>query len=128
MKYVKITWYILTGFSYLAIVVGILSVASTRFEIVVLAGLVELYAAVLYNASALAVASDANNYAAFIRFRTLATAVGVREDDDGVLFVATEEALGDQINSYKTKVLIKNIANALVSIYAVLRILMAIIA
>jgi hypothetical protein len=36
--------------------------------------MVQLYAAVLYNFSVIGVATDVNNYAAFVRFRILATA------------------------------------------------------
>lgn len=38
-----------------------------RFETLVLAGLVQLYAAVLYNFAIIGAATDANNYAGFVR-------------------------------------------------------------
>ncbi len=125
MKYAKIAWYVLRGLLYLGIVVGVLSVASTPFETVLLAGLVELYAAILYNASLLAVTADANNHAAFVRFRTLATALGVTEDESGT-YVEQEKALGDQINGYNTRLIIGEIANALVSFYAIYKIVRAV--
>lgn len=76
MRYVPYVWRVVVGLIYLAVVIGILSIATTRFETVVLAGMVQLYAAVLYNFSVIGVATDVNNYAAFVRFRILATAQG----------------------------------------------------
>lgn len=77
MKYVTYRWRVVMGLVYLGIVIGILSVAATRFETVVLAGMVELYAVVFYNFSLIGVATDSNNYAGLVRFRVLATAQGV---------------------------------------------------
>jgi hypothetical protein len=57
---VKIAWNVLLQLVYLAVVIGILSVADSRFETLVLAGLVQLYTAVLYNFSVLAVNADIN--------------------------------------------------------------------
>ena len=121
MKYVKIVWYVLRGLLYIGIVVGVLSVANTSFETVLLAGLVELYAAVLYNASILATTADVNNHAALVRFRMLAAAQGVTEDESGT-FIEQEKALGDQIKSYSARLIIGHIANALVSFYAIYKI------
>ena len=74
MKYITYAWRVVVGLIYLTIVIGILSVATTRFETVVLAGMIQLYAAVLYNFSVMGVATDVNNFAGFLRFRILATA------------------------------------------------------
>ncbi len=126
MKYTKIAWYVFTQLIYLTIVVAVLSVATTRFETVALASLVELYATVLFDHSVLGVSADVNNHAAFYRFRILAAAVGVTENEDGT-FLEQQKALQEQISSYRTKVRIGHVANALVSIYAIFKIVQAVL-
>ena len=49
-------WGSLVGLVYLIVVIGIVSVATTRFETLVLAGIVQLYAAVLDNFSVVGIA------------------------------------------------------------------------
>ena len=51
MKHLAIAWNVLLALIYVVVVIGILSVAESRFETLVLAGLIELYAAVLYSFS-----------------------------------------------------------------------------
>jgi len=76
-------WQILIAVAYLGIVVGVLNVATTKFEVVVLGMLVQVYSAVLFNFSLIGAAMNTNNYAAFVRFRILSTAQGVTENEDG---------------------------------------------
>jgi hypothetical protein len=75
-------------------VIGILSIAESKFEPLVLAGLVEMYAAGLSNFSLLGENADTNNYAAFVRFRMLAAAQGLTGNEDGE-FADQEKALVD---------------------------------
>jgi hypothetical protein len=89
---------------YLGVVVGILSVATTRFEMLVLAMLVQLYAAVLYNFSVIGRVADVNNYAGFVRFRILAVSQGITEDDDGT-FQEQEENLAQFIKDSRVLII-----------------------
>lgn len=125
MRYLKSIWHVLVGLAYLGIVVGVLSVATTRFETVVLAGMIQLYAAVIYSFSVIGVGSDVNNYAGFVRFRILASAQGITENEDGT-FEEQEKALADEMGKYRTKVLIHRLSGAAVSIYALFKIVQAI--
>jgi hypothetical protein len=125
VKYLKFAGNVISGLVYLAVVIGAFSVATTKFETLVLAGIVQVYAAALYNFSALGGAVDLNNYAAFVRFRILATAHGVTGNEDGT-FAEQEEALAEELKGYRTKVVIQRISNAAVSIYALLMILLTI--
>jgi hypothetical protein len=113
------------GLIYLAVVIGILSVATTRFETVVLAGMAQLYAAVLYNFSVMGVATDVNNYAGFVRFRILATAQGFTENEDGS-FQEQEEALAERLKKDGVAIQIQRFSNAAVSLYALFKIVQAI--
>jgi len=114
-------WHILVGLVYLAVVIGALSVATTRFETLVLAGIIQVYAAVLFNFSVSGVGADVNNYAGFVRFRILAAAQGITANEDGT-FAEQDKALVDAIGKYKTTVLIDRFANGAVSIYALFKI------
>jgi len=113
------------GLVYLGVVVAVLSVATTRFETLVLAGIVEVYAAVLYNFSVVGTAVDANNYASFCRFKILAAAQGITASEDGT-FEEVGQAMVETIRGYKTAVLIGNISNAAVSTYALFKIAQAV--
>jgi hypothetical protein len=119
-------WRTLIGVAYLAIVIGVVSIATTKFETIVLAVLVQVYSAVLYNFSALGAASDANNYAGLVRFRILAAAQGVTENEDGT-FLQQEKFLVDSIASSRTTIIINNLSNAAVSTYALFKIVQAIV-
>ena len=116
----------LAGLIYLAVVVETLSVAESKFETLVLGGLIQLYAAVLYNFSVLGVSADINNHAAFVRFRILAAAQGITENEDGA-FVDQEKALADAVKDYGPIILIRRISNWVVSLYALLQIIRAIL-
>ena len=71
MRFLKYGLRVLGGLAYLAIVIGILSAASTRFETLVLAGMVQIYATLLYNFSVIGVVTDVNNRAGLVRFKIL---------------------------------------------------------
>jgi tRNA G46 methylase TrmB len=113
------------GLIYLAVVIGALSIATTRFETLVLAGIVQLYAAVLYNFSVIGIATDVNNYAAFVRFRILATAQGVTENEDGT-FQEQEEALAGRLKTDNFAIVVQRFSNGAVSLYALFKIVQAI--
>jgi hypothetical protein len=117
VRYVTYAWRVVVGLSYLAVVIGVLSSATTRFETLVLAGMVQLYAAVLYNFSVLGGATDVNNYAGFVRFRILATAQGITENEDGSL-LEQEEALAERLKKDAVPIHIRRFANGIVSLYA----------
>jgi hypothetical protein len=126
VKYITVAWRVLLGLAYLAVVIGVLSVASTRFETLILAGIVQLYAAVLYNFSLIAVATDVNNYAGLVRFRILAAAQGVTEDESGT-FEEQEKGLAERLKNDRTPMNIQRFSNAAVSIYALFKIVQAIL-
>ena len=126
MKRLAIAWNVLQALIYVALVIGILSVAGSRFETLALAGLIQLYAAVLYSFSLLGEGADINNHAAFVRFRILAAAQGITEDGEGA-FVDQEKALADAVKSYGSKVLIARISHGVVSVYAIFKIVQAIL-
>jgi hypothetical protein len=112
---------VLVGIAYFAIVFVVLSTANTRFETFVLAILVQLYAAVLYNFSLIGVASDLNNFAAFARFRILALAQGVEGDENGS-YVDQENDLAAIIDRHRVIIRITRISHFIVSIYALYKI------
>ena len=124
MRYLRYMWRVFGGLVYLGFVIAILSASTTKFETLVLAGMVQIYAAVLYNSSVIGVATDSNNYAAFVRFRVLAAAQGVTENEDGT-FADQEKALADLLTGSATPMLISRIANAAVSLYALFKIVQA---
>lgn len=126
MKYLKAAWQVFTGLFYIAIAIGVLSAASTRFETLVLAGLIEVYALALYNFTAAGVTADINNYAAFVRFRILVTAQGITGNENGT-FEEQEKILAEGMKQYRTRVVIRDLSNAAVSIYALFKIVQAII-
>ena len=123
----KILWRVAVGLIYLFVVIGILSAAQTRFETLVLACLIQLYAAVLYNFSLSGSVTDINNYAAFVRFRILATGQGQIANEDGA-FTDQENALRNIVNEGHKFVRINQISHGLVSIYALYKIVAALIA
>ena len=125
MTYLKYIWRILIGLVYLGVVVAILSTSTTKFETLVLAGMVELYATVLYNSSVIGAAGETNNYAAFVRFRILAAAQGVTENEDGT-FEEQEKDLAESLKGSATPILIDRIANVAVSFYAIFKIVQAV--
>ena len=112
-SHLKITWHVIAGIAYLAIVIMALSVAASRFETLVIAILIQIYAAVLFNFSVLSAAEDLNNYAAFVRFRILATSQGVEGNEDGQ-FVDQEGALATAIKSGRVITTINRVSNAMV--------------
>jgi hypothetical protein len=126
VTYVKYVWRVVVGLAYLAIVVGILSVATSRFETLVLAAIVQLYAAVLYNFSVIGTVGDVNNYAGFVRFRILAEAQGVTENEDGT-FEQQEKAIAQNLKDADKLILIQRWSNAAVSLYALFKIVETII-
>jgi hypothetical protein len=126
MKYVRHAWHVLMGLLYLAIVVGVLSVASTRFETLVSAGIVLVYSALLHNASVLGTAIDVNNYAAFARFRVLSAHHGLTEGEEGP-FLEQENALADGLKKRNGVILIRQLSNAAVSLYALFKVVEAIL-
>jgi hypothetical protein len=126
MKYLASAWNVLLAVIYVAVVVGILSAAESRFETLVLAGLIQLYAAVLYNFSLIGQNADINNHAAFVRFRIMAAAQQVTENEDGA-FVDQEKALSEALKSYGPKVLILRISHGVVSLYALFKIVQVIL-
>jgi hypothetical protein len=125
MRKLAYAWRVLVALIYLGVVIGILSVATTRFETLVLAMMVQLYAAVLYNFSTIGRATDANNYAGFVRFRTLAMAQGITENEDGT-FQEQEEAIAKSVNNTGVVYLIDVISHTLVSFYALFKIVEAV--
>src|ERR1039457_4782938 len=98
-------WQILKALGYLAVVIGVVNIAANKFETVVFAVLVQIYAAVLYNFSVLGSIIDANNYAGFVRFKILAAAQGTTENEDGT-FEEQEKAIVDAIASDKNAIII----------------------
>ena len=126
MKYLAIAWNVLLALIYVAVVIGILSAAESRFETLVLAGLIQIYAGVLYNFSLIGQNADINNHAAFVRFRILAAAQHITENEDGA-FVDQEKALADALNSYGPKVLILRVSHGVVSLYALFKIVQVIV-
>jgi hypothetical protein len=126
MKKLAIAWNVLLALIYIAVVIGILSAAETRFETLVLAVLIELYAALLFNFSLLGGNADINNHASFVRFRIVAAAQGVTENEDGA-FVDQEKELADALKTCGPKVLITRISHAVVSVYALFKIVQAIL-
>jgi hypothetical protein len=125
VRYVSYVWRVVVGLIYLAVVIGALSTATARFETLVMAGIVQLYAAVLYNFSLIGVATDVNNYAAFVRFRILATAQGITENEDGT-FQEQEEALAGQLKTDNFAIIVERFSNGAVSLYALFKIVQAI--
>lgn len=125
MRKLAYAWRVLVALIYLGVVVGILSVATTRFETLVLAMLVQLYAAALYNFSTIGKATDVNNYAGFVRFRILATAQGITANEDGT-FQEQEEALAKSVNNSALVALIDVISHSVVSLYALFKIVQAV--
>jgi Na+/melibiose symporter-like transporter len=119
-------WHGLIGCVYLAVVIGILSAAKSQFETLVLAILIQVYAALLYNFSVIGACSDVNNYAGFVRFRILAKAQGVEENEDG-LFSEQEGQLRDTLARSKTAIIINQFSHGVVSIYALYKIIMAVL-
>lgn len=117
MRYLKFAWQVVGGLAYLAVVIGGFSVATTKFETLVWAGIVQLSAATLYNFSVLGVTADVNNYAQVVRFRILATAQGVTGNEDGT-FEEQENALAEALKGYQTKVRIQRISHTAVSLCA----------
>ena len=126
MSKFKIIWRVFIGLVYIGVVVAVLSVATSRFETVVLAGLVQLYATVLYNFTMMGVVADANNYAGFARFRQLAGAQGITGDESGP-FADQEKTFRETFQNGETLIRINDISNAIVSLYAIYKIIAAVV-
>jgi hypothetical protein len=126
MRYAAFVWRIMAGLLYFGIVIRILSAATTKFETLVLAGMVQLYAAVLYNFSLIGVVTDTNNYAGFVRFRILAEAQGITENEDG-RFEEQEKAIAERLKKDNTAIVINRISNAAVSLYALFKIVQTVL-
>jgi hypothetical protein len=122
----RTVWHVLVGLIYLGVVIAVLSTATTTFETLVLAGIVQVYAAVLYNFSILGTTIDANNYAGLIRFRVLAAAQGVSDTEEGPIG-NQEEALGAALKANERTVLIQRISHSAVSIYVLFKIVWTLI-
>jgi len=125
VRYLKDGWRVLIAIAYLAIVVGALGTATTKFETIVLAALIQIYSAVLFNFSLIGSATDVNNYAGFVRFRILASAQGVTENEDGT-FEDQEKHLAEGIATSKVQIIIDRSAHGVVSLYALFKIVQAI--
>jgi|SRR5215472_7665621 len=123
----KLAWYVLLELVYLAVVIGILSAAESRFETLVLAGLVQLYAVVLFNFSALSEAANTNAVVAFIAFRHLAAPLGITKDEHGDALIDIEKAKAEEVKILRPKIWIHQIGNAAVSLYALFKIVQAIL-
>jgi hypothetical protein len=126
MRSIAIVWQVFLGVVYVAVVFGIMSAAENKFQTLVLASLIELYAAVLYNFSMIGEVTDVNTHAAFARFRMLAAAHGIIGSEDQE-FKEQEEALVDAVNAYRPKVWIWRISNGIVSAYALIKIVQAVL-
>ena len=126
MSKFKIIWRVFIGLVYIGVVVAVLSVATSRCETVVLAGLVQLYTAVLYNFTIMDTVAAVNNYAGFVRFRLLAAAQGITSNEDGS-FADQEKALLETSHNNETFIRINNISNAIVSLYAIYKIIAAVV-
>jgi hypothetical protein len=75
----------------------------------------------LYNFSLIGASTDGNNYAGFVRFRILATAQGVTENEDGLL-VDQEKTLRQYLENNGKIILINRISHGVVSMYALYKI------
>jgi hypothetical protein len=122
----KVVWRVFIGLAYLAIVYGVMSALNSRFETLVLASLVLIYTATLYNFTLIGAATDVNNYAGFVRFRILATAQGLTENEDGS-FVDQEKTLRERLKSSETPIIINQISHGVVSSYALYKIVAAVL-
>lgn len=118
----KIAWRIFVGIAYLAVSVGIISVGSSRFETVILAVFVQMYSAMLYNFSLIAVTAEVNNLAGFVRFRVLAAAQGIAGDDAGE-YLDQENLLKETIKKSNPLIWITRISHSVVSLYALYKII-----
>ena len=126
MSTLKIIWRVLIGLIYIGVVVVVLSVPTSRFETLVLAGLAQLYAAVLYNFTVMGAATDVNNYAGFVRFRLLAAAQGITENEDGS-FADQEKTLRDTLHDNAKFIVINRVSNGIVSLYSIYKIIAAVV-
>lgn len=124
MKLLKYGWRVLMGLAYLAVVIGILSAASTRFETLVLAGMVEIYVTLVYYFSEAAVIATLNNRAGLVRFMILAKAQGITGNEDGT-FEEQDKELVESIKKVTPAIWINRISNAAVSIFALFKIIQA---
>ena len=122
----KVLWRIFIGAAYLAVVYGVMTASKSRFETLVLASLILIYTATLYNFTLIGTVTDINNYAGFVRFRILATAQGLTENEDG-LFVDQEKALRERLKSSETPIIINQISHGVVSVYALYKIVAAVL-
>lgn len=118
----KVIWHICIGVLYLAIAYGVISVSNSKFETLVLAILVQIYTAMLYNFSLIGASTDGNNYAGFVRFRILATAQGLTENE-GELLVDQEKTLREYLENNGKIILINRISHGVVSMYALYKII-----
>jgi hypothetical protein len=115
----------LTAIAYLVVAVGVINIGRTKFETVVLAGMVQLYAAVLYSFSLIGVTIDVNNRAGFVRFMILAAAQGITENEDGT-FEDQEKGLVDVIEGGSVRTLIYRLSHTAVSMYALFKIVLTV--
>ncbi len=127
MKKLAVAWNGLLAVIYIAVVIGILASAASRFETLVLAGLIQLYAAVLFNVSLLAESADINNRASLVRFNILAARTRALTGDEEEAVLDQEKTLADAIKDYGPKVLIVRFSHGIVSAYALFKIVRAIL-
>lgn len=118
----KVVWRMFAGLVYVALCYFIIDASISRFETLVLAILIQIYAAALYNFSILGRATDVNNYAGFVRFRILAAAQGISEDEGG-LFVDQEKRLREALDTARILQIIDWTSHLLVSGYVIYKII-----
>jgi hypothetical protein len=124
MKYLRYAWRVLVSLLYLILVVAALATTRTRFETLVLGGLVRVFTAVLYNFSLIGMAIAASDHSSFVRFRKLAEAQGITGDQYGT-FKDQETVSVETLKEHKTNRSIKNLAHAAVSICALIMMIIA---
>jgi hypothetical protein len=125
MKTLAYVWRILMTLLYWGIVVEIFSVATTRFETLVFAMLVELYSVALLTFCQIGTNTELTDYAAFVRFKMLATALGIKEIEDRT-FQEEEKTLEKKMTTNAISSLITMITHGVVSFYAFFKIVQAV--
>jgi len=123
----QIVWRVATGLIYLFVVIGILRAAQTRFETLVLACLIQIYAAMLFNFSAIASTGRADNLGTVMRFVLLAKGLGQTATEDGLVFAEQEEKLHESREKSEVFDTITQASHGLVSMYALYKIIWALL-
>ena len=81
--------------------------------------------AVLHNLSQIGTATTMNNLASLVRFRILAAAQGITKSDEGT-FEDQENTLIELLQKSRTQVLIGQVANSAVSLYALFKMIQSV--